>query len=314
MVRQLLPISALLLGSAFLLFAGGINSLILPVRGGAEGFSAVMLGLLGTGWAFGYVSGCVLVPPLVAKVGHIRAFSVMAAFAAIAVMGSLIVIDAWVWIVLRSLSGFCFAGAAMIVESWLNESAEPSNRGRIFGVYTMVNLAATTGGQMVLTLGDPAGFLFFVLPAMFYCLALVPTSISSTKTPAPLVSVRLDIRALWRNSPVAVFAVLMAGVSNSAFGTLAAVYADRIGLALTSIALFSIVPILAGAAAQIPVGVLSDKHGPAQGPAGCRRGGGCRRSGVHPAAARGPSAEPGPCQRLWGGDLYDVPDHRGARE
>ena len=259
MVRQLLPISALLLGSAFLLFAGGINSLILPVRGGAEGFSAVMLGLLGTGWAFGYVSGCVLVPPLVAKVGHIRAFSVMAAFAAIAVMGSLIVIDAWVWIVLRSLSGFCFAGAAMIVESWLNESAEPSNRGRIFGVYTMVNLAATTGGQMVLTLGDPAGFLFFVLPAMFYCLALVPTSISSTKTPAPLVSVRLDIRALWRNSPVAVFAVLMAGVSNSAFGTLAAVYADRIGLALTSIALFSAVPILAGAAAQIPVGVLSDK-------------------------------------------------------
>jgi hypothetical protein len=50
-VRQLLPISALLLGSALLLFAGGMNGLILPVRGSAEGFSAGALGLLGTGWA-----------------------------------------------------------------------------------------------------------------------------------------------------------------------------------------------------------------------------------------------------------------------
>ena len=47
MVRQILPISALLLGSFFLLFAGGINGLILPVRGSAEGFTDLSLGLLG---------------------------------------------------------------------------------------------------------------------------------------------------------------------------------------------------------------------------------------------------------------------------
>jgi len=58
MVKSLLPLSALLLGSAFLLFAGGLNGLILPIRGEAEGFTAVSLGLLGTGWAIGYVAGC----------------------------------------------------------------------------------------------------------------------------------------------------------------------------------------------------------------------------------------------------------------
>ncbi len=259
MIRQILPISALLLGSAFLLFAGGMNSLILPVRGSAEGFSAILLGLLGTSWAAGYVLGCIFTPGLVAKVGHIRAFSVMSSFAAIAILGSLVVIDAWVWIILRSASGFCFAGAAMIVESWMNERADPASRGRIFGVYTMVNLVASTGGQMALTLGETSGFLFFVLPAIFYCLSLVPTAMTSTTSPQPLVSVRLNIRSLWRNSPVAVFGVLMVGVSNSAFGTLAAVYADRIGLLLTSIALFTSLPILAGALSQIPVGYLSDK-------------------------------------------------------
>lgn len=259
MTRNLLPLAALLLGSAFLLFAGGINSLILPIRGEAEGFSAASLGFLGTGWAVGYVLGCIRTPVLVKRVGHIRAFGAMCALAAIAVLLSLLVITPWVWIPVRAISGFCFAGAAMIVESWLNERADARSRGRVFGVYTMVNLAATTAGQMVLTLGDASGHFFFVLAAIVYSLALLPTAISATTTPNPLTSVSLNLPGLWRNSPIAVFAVLMVGVSNSAFGTLAAVYAARIGLPLADIALFVSIPILAGALVQIPVGIASDR-------------------------------------------------------
>lgn len=259
MVRQIFPISALLLGSFFLLFAGGINSLILPVRGSAEGFSALSLGLLGTGWAIGYVSGCLFTARLVQRVGHIRAFSVMCSLAGIVILAQLLLLSPEAWIPLRALQGFCFAGAAMIVESWLSERADASNRGRIFGIYTMVNLFASTAGQMTLTLGDTGGFLFFVLGAMFYSLALIPTAASSSQTPKPLVSVKLNIRALWRNSPVAVFAVFMVGVSNASFGTLAAVYGSGIGLGVTSIALFSSIPILIGAVSQVPVGILSDR-------------------------------------------------------
>lgn len=259
MVRQILPISALLFGSALLLFAGGMNGLILPIRGTVEGFSAASLGLLGSGWAVGYVLGCLFMARLVGRVGHIRSFSVMAAFAAIAMLMSLILLSPWAWIPLRAISGFCFAGAAMIVESWLGERAEPSTRGRIFGIYTMVNLASSTAGQMVLTLGDTTGFLFFVMPAIFYCLALVPTAISSSATPRPLVRVSLDLRALWRNSPVAVFAVFCVGISNSAFGTLSAVYANGVGLQLTSVALFASLPVLAGAISQLPIGMASDR-------------------------------------------------------
>ncbi|MDW3183386.1 MFS transporter [Roseobacter sp.] len=259
MLRSILPLTALFMGSAFLLFAGGVNGLILPVRGEAEGFSATSLGLLGTGWATGYVAGCLRTPALVARVGHIRAFGAMCALAAIAVLLSLVLIKPWVWVPVRALSGFCFAGAAMIVESWLNERADVASRGRIFGIYTMVNLAATTAGQMVLTLGDSRGYFFFVLAAMVYCLALLPTAISATSTPTPLTSVSLNLRGLWKNSPIAVFSVFMVGVSNAAFGTLAAVYAARIGLTLSDIALFASIPILAGAALQIPVGIASDR-------------------------------------------------------
>jgi MFS family permease len=260
MFRGLIPLAALLTGSAFLLFAGGINGLILPIRGQAEGFSATALGLLGAGWALGYVLSCLLTPSLVAKVGHIRSFGAMCAMAAIAVLLSLLFITPWVWLPVRALSGFCFAGAAMIVESWLNERADAASRGRVFAVYTMVNLGATTAGQLVLTLGDPSGYFFFVLAAMVYCMALLPTAISAGNAPRPLTRVSLDLPKLWKNSPIAVFAVLMVGISNASFATLAPVYAARIGLTLSDIALFASIPILAGAASQLPVGVASDRY------------------------------------------------------
>ncbi|XYK81439.1 MAG: MFS transporter [Labrenzia sp.] len=259
MIRQIVPITALLFGSALLLFAGGIHGLILPVRGAAEGFSASSLGLLGTGWAIGYVLGCIFVPRLVGAVGHIRTFGVMCAFAAVSMLLQALLVEAWAWIPIRAVSGFCFAGAAMIVESWLNDKSEANTRGTIFGVYTMVNLGALTAGQMVISLGDTMSFLFFAIGAIVYCLALVPTALSTSASPAPLTSVQLNIRVLWNNSPVAVAAVFLVGISNAAFGTLAAVYAGRVGLELTSIALFASIPVLAGAVAQIPIGYLSDR-------------------------------------------------------
>lgn len=229
------------------------------MRGQAEGFSTLSLGLLGTGWALGYVLGCLKVPGLVARVGHVRSFSVMAALASISVLLSVLILNPIAWIILRSIAGFAFAGAAMIVESWLNERSEPGSRGMVFGVYTMVNLTASTIGQLSLNLGDTNSYQFFIVAAIFYCLALLPTAISSSSAPAPLLTAKLDLKALWTNSPVSVFAVFFIGISNGAFGTLGAVYAQEIGFDLSSIALFMSLPILAGAAAQIPVGFISDR-------------------------------------------------------
>ncbi|MBV6658950.1 MAG: MFS transporter [Devosiaceae bacterium] len=259
MTRQLLPIAALLAGSGLLFFAGGLNALLLPLRGTEEGFSPFSLGLLGSGWAIGFVAGCLVVSKLVARVGHIRSFSVMAALASLAVLASLLLLTPYAWIPLRAVSGFCFAGAAMIVESWLNERVDKKSRGSVFGVYQMVNLSASTAGQLILTLGDTRGYLFFVVAAMVYILSLVPTAVSSSRAPQPLVATKLDIKELWSNSPVAVVSVLLMGASNSSFGTLGAVYASQIGLSVGLIALFVALPVLASAILQVPIGAVSDR-------------------------------------------------------
>ena len=258
-MASVVKIYALFLGSALLMFGGGLQGLLLSVRGAEENFSLLALGLIGTGWSIGFVAGSLTVPLVVRKVGHIRAFSVMAAIGTVTIRLNLLWINDVSWIVLRALSGFCFAGAAMIVESWLNERAEAASRGRVFGLYTMVNLAATTLGQLALTTGDTATHLFFVIAAIFYALALLPSGLYASHAPNPLVGASLDLKTLWRNSPVAVVSVVLIGVANSSFGTLGAVYADRIGLGVAAIAFFMSVAILAGSAAQVPIGYFSDR-------------------------------------------------------
>lgn len=259
MTRHLIPIFAIMLGSAFLMLAGGINSLILPVRGSIEDFPTFSLGLLGTGWALGFIAGCLQTPKLVRRAGHVRTFGVVAALSVITVLLHVLIVHPVVWILLRAVTGFSFAAGAMIVESWLNERTENQFRGRVFGIYTMVNLGATTAGQMIIPLADSASFTLFVLAAIFYAFALVPTAVSTAAAPKPLVETGLDLKALWKNSPIALAASLLIGISNSTFGTLGAVYGEIIGLSITTIALMMSLPILAGALFQIPVGYFSDK-------------------------------------------------------
>ncbi len=259
MAPQLVAVASLLLGSAFLLTAGALQGLLLAVHGTIVGFTTTELGLLGTGWAFGFVAGCVLIPHVVRRVGHVRAYGALASVAAVVILLNLLIVSPPAWIALRAISGFSFAGAAMIVESWLNERASRESRGTIFSIYQMVNFAASTAGQLLLVIAPPNDYFFFVLGAIFYCLAILPTALSTAATPQPLKTTRFDIARLYAVSPVAAVACFTVGLVNGAFGTLGPVYAQRIGLPVSEVATLTAGALLGGSLIQFPLGWLSDR-------------------------------------------------------
>ena len=117
MSQAFAPIIALLLGTAFLLAGSGLHGLLLPLRGQAEGFSTTSLGLLGTAWAGGFVAGCYFAPRLVRRVGHVRAFGAFASLGAIIALMTGLVVNETIWVILRVFTGFCMAGAFMVIES-----------------------------------------------------------------------------------------------------------------------------------------------------------------------------------------------------
>ena len=253
-----LKIYALFIGSALLMFGGGLQGLLLSVRGAQENFSLVALGLIGTGWSVGFVAGSITVPMLVQRVGHIRAFSIMAAIGTVTILLNLLWINDVAWIVMRSLSGFCFAGAAMIVESWLNEVADNRSRGTIFSIYVTINMAASTVGQLAMSVTGVTGYIPFVVGAIAFICAILPSALTSTPQPRPIASAKLDVWLLYKTSPLAVIASFACGMANGTFGTLAPVYGVRQGLDPSGIAILFSVTAIVGAVAQIPFGRLSD--------------------------------------------------------
>jgi MFS family permease len=258
-MSQIIKVSALLLGSALLMFAGGLHGLLLSTRGSAEGFSLTALGLLGTTWSAGYIAGTLVVPHMVARVGHIRSFSVVASVAAITILLNLLFVDSYAWVGLRALSGLSFAGAAMIVESWLNEVTDNSRRGTVFSVYTAANLVFATAGQLAISVVGIMGFLPFVIGAIAYALALMPPALTASPQPRPLIQARLNLPLLFQTSPVGVVAALTVGIAGGAFGTLAPVYGVQSGFETATIAYLMSLSIVVGALGQFPFGRLSDR-------------------------------------------------------
>jgi MFS family permease len=256
---RFLSVFALLRGTAFLLVANGLLGILLPVRGAAEGFPTVMLGLLGTSWAAGFVLACLLAPRLVRNVGHVRAFSSFCATMAIITLLMGLIIDIWVWVGLRFISGFAIAGAFMVVESWLNEKSDNESRGLVFAVYQMVCYGGITAGQMILPFAEVRADTLFMITGILMCMALLPTAMSTAESPRPLAETRLDLKALYRNSPVACIGIFLIGGANGAWGTLGPVYGAAAGLSNFAIATMMSASMLAGALTQLPAGRLSDR-------------------------------------------------------
>ena len=259
MTRNLLSVAALLFGTLFLFMGNGLQGILLPVRGNLEGYATTTLGLLGTSWAAGFVIGCLVAPKMVRRVGHVRAFSGFIAIIAIIALVSGIIIDPVWWVILRAVTGFSTAGTSMIIESWLNERANNESRGAIFSLYIGITLLGVVGGQLMIPLEDVRTPVLFMICGIFYCIAMLPTTLSTAASPQPLKAVKLDLPALYRNSPVSCLGILLVGIANGAYGTLGAVFGAGAGLSDTSIAVMMSATIFAGAIMQLPAGRLSDR-------------------------------------------------------
>lgn len=262
MVR-LASFTALFLSASLLLGANGLFGTLIAVRANIEAFSATTIGLLGSVFFAGFIAGSIFAPRLITRAGHIRAFAATGAIYAVTALLHAMLLDPWLWMVLRAMGGFCFAGLALVLESWLNERTPNTDRGRVLSVYRLVDLSSVTLGQLVLTLMDPRGFEIFSFVAILLCCALVPLAVTRSPLPAPLETPRLRLGRLIGISPLGTMGVFSVGLVNGTFRTVAPIAllasAGGAGLTVGEVALVMSAFIAGGALLQFPIGVLSDR-------------------------------------------------------
>ena len=241
------------------MLGSGLQGTLLGVRATLEGFPTAVTGLVMSGYYVGYLSGTLVAPRLLRRVGHVRVFAAMAALASV----SILIQAAWVhpapWALMRVLSGLCFAGIYVVAESWLNRSATRSNRGRLLALYMLVLYTGLGSSQYLLVLNNPRSEAPFMMVSGLISLAMVPILASAQQTPESAVTKRVRYRDLYRNSPLGVVAVAVSGMVSSIIFSMGPVYARLARADNHGVAAFMAVSIFAAALTQYPVGRLSDR-------------------------------------------------------
>ena len=259
MKDALKSLAALFFGFSFLVTGHGILGSLVGVRLTLEGIGPDIAGLVMSGFFIGIVSGGLLTPGLIQRVGHIRVFGAMAALAAV----SAAVHPLWVapvpWFALRLLTGFATTSMYIVVESWVNDRATNDNRGRLLSFYMLVWYLSVGGSQFLLTAGDPAGSDLFIYATVLYALGAVPVLLATGKAPTFHAPQRVSLRALWRLAPLGMGACFLTGSLHGTLMSMAPVYAKSSGLGDERVAMILSAIFIGAAVLQWPIGRMSDR-------------------------------------------------------
>ena len=246
-------------GAALIMIAHGLQGTLIALRAAHEGFPTAATGVVMSGYFVGMLAGSTLSQTLVRQVGHVRVFAALASLASVSVLMHALFVEVMFWTAMRIVTGFCYSGMYVVVESWLNQQATNRNRGRLLSLYMVTMFAGAAIGQLLLNVADPSGSDLFILVSILVSLALVPLLLAARPGPRPRRSQRLSFRALYRASPLGMVAAVLTGVIHGGLFGMGAIYARKIGLEVGQVAWFMALAMIGALFSQWPLGWLSDR-------------------------------------------------------
>ncbi|MEO0503854.1 MAG: MFS transporter, partial [Pseudomonadota bacterium] len=250
---------ALLLGMFLLMIGNGMQGTLLGIRGEIEGFSTLEMSIVMSAYFAGFLGGSRMAPNMIRRVGHVRVFAALASLISAVMILYPTFADPWIWTLGRVLIGFCFSAVYVTAESWLNDAADNSNRGKALSLYMVVMTVGIVVSQYLLLTADPSGFVLFVIPSVLVSIAITPILLSISPVPAFDTTKPMTLRALFNVSPLGCVGMfLLGGVFAAQFG-MAPVYGTQAGLSVAEISTFVSTFFIGAVLLQYPIGWLSDR-------------------------------------------------------
>jgi MFS family permease len=259
MLKAIISTWTLFFGLLLISAGNGLQVVLLGTRAPEAGFSNIATGVVMSGYFAGIFAGSIIIPHILARVGHVRVFGAMSSIASAAVLVHVVFLDPVVWTGMRFASGFSFAGMYIVCESWLNEKATNETRGQLLSLYMITNMAGMAAGQLMISLGEAGSAGLFLLASVMVSIAVVPILITASAAPSFEAPERISFRRLVQVSPLAVVGMVFVGIVISMVFGMGAVYGRNIGLDNTQVGYFMTSITLGTLALQYPVGRLSDK-------------------------------------------------------
>ncbi|XDZ51000.1 MFS transporter [Neisseriaceae bacterium CLB008] len=259
MTTPLLTFPALYLATMLMLMGTGAFNTYIALYLNQAQVSATWIGGMIAFFYAGMVVGAKVGQLLITRVGHIRTYVTCAGLSTIIVLLHLLIESTAVWMALRFILGLVMMSQYMVIESWLNEQAENSQRGIVFAGYMIAVSIGQVIGQLLLIYFPDLNFKPLLLVAIFFSASLIPVAMTRRVHPAQLVAAPLEIKYFWTRIPQSLVTVFLAGVMNGSFYGLGPVYASQAGLSTAQVSVFIAVGVAAGFVAQWPIGWISDR-------------------------------------------------------
>ena len=250
---------ALFLGYGILIVAHGLQGNLLGLRAVLENFNIIATGALMSGYFIGYFIGANVVPNLVGKVGHIRVFAAFASTASLSILLHSVIVDPYVWIIGRFITGFSIISIFVVVESWLNDRATNKTRGQILSAYMIIIFIGMGIGMLLLNISTPKNYEPFILVSLLMSLALVPILLTKRSAPKFKKIGTISVEELYKISPLGTISSFCTGAIHSGLFSLTAVYAALIKFTIFEISILLFIITVSGVLTQAPIGYLSDK-------------------------------------------------------
>lgn len=260
-------ILSLLIGYAVLITGNGLLGTLISLRMVHADVPPVLLGIVQSMYYVGFMLGAVSGGPLIARIGHHRAFVTFAAVAACSALGYAVATAPFFWACLRFMTGFCLVGIFTVMKSWLHAVAGNANRGRVFSAYLITTYLGVGAGQFLINLADPSGFALFTLVGGLFAASLVPVTLASShatpisryRTGSMSGVVLSGVRTACRSAPLGLWGCFAAGLLNSAFYTMHPVFMRSVGYPVGGVSHFMGVALVAALLPQWPVARLADR-------------------------------------------------------
>ena len=223
-----------------------------------EGYSIKIIGITTAAYFAGLLLGSLRCNKIIERVGHIRAYAIFASLMAFFVTLQSMVSGAWMWMIVRFLSGFLIAGLFVTIESWLLSKSTIHTKGKIFSIYLISYYAAQGIGQLLLNVADPMSILPFAIIVMLSAISIVPVCISKNEAPIIKEASYINIFKLSKVVPLAIIGSLLAGAIAGPIYGLTPIFIKEIGFSLSEMSKAMSITIFGGLLLQWPIGQLSD--------------------------------------------------------
>ena len=251
---------ALFLGMGFIMMAYGFQGSLLGVRAVQEEFSLTSTGFMMSGYFVGYFIGAKTIPSVISRVGHIRVFAAFASLASLVILVHSILINPFIWFLLRVLTGISMVCIYTVAESWLNDRSSNKNRGSVLSIYMVILYGSMGVGMFLLNFSSPKNFQPFILISVITSAALIPILLTKKKPPTFKKIKAMSLKNLYEASPFGMVSSFFYGTIQAALFTLLAVYATSMNFTILEISIVTFLLAISGAISQFPVGKISDKY------------------------------------------------------